>query len=407
MKKLKILFCTDLRWKLLYMLGMVVLFRVLSHIPVPFTNMEAINIMGSADLFGLINLFSGGALKNFTIMATGISAYISASIVIQLLSYFIPAVHTMVKSPGGDKKVKKITIILGIVVALISSVVTTVTMNNVYHMLTNTSWYVFAIIALLHACGTGIAIWIGESITEKTFANGMSLLVCINVLSSIPNIIASISTSSITIVPLIAMIGLTILTTALTIIAETSERKIPLFYPRAAARGKFSKDSMFFPIKVNITGVMPIIFAGYIVSFLSLLGHMDNMVGIYIKGFLDPENIWYIIVFTIMIYVFAYVYASISFDARETSENIQKNGAVIPSIRPGKDTADYIKAVRKSITKISAAYLAIIYFVPTLILTMLGVNFLQASSIIILVGVSIETCKALKVEIELRDFKTL
>lgn len=407
MKKIKILFTTDLRGKLLYMLVMIVLFRVLSHVPVPFVNLEAINVMGEADFFGLINLFSGGALKNFTIMATGVSAYISASIIIQLLSYFVPAVHTMVKSPGGDKKVKKITIALGIVVAIISSVVTTYTMNNIYHMLTNTSAWVFALIAFLHACGTGIAIWIGESITEKTFANGMSLLVCINVLSSIPNIIANISTGFIATVPFVIMIAFVVLTTALTIVAETSERRIPLFYPRAAARGKFSKESMYFPIKVNLTGVMPIIFAGYVISFVSLFGHMDNIVGTYIKSFLSQDNLWYVFLFTVLIYVFTYVYASISFDARETSENIQKNGAVIPSIRPGKPTADYIKEVRKSITNISALYLSFIYFVPTVILTFLGVNYLQAGSVIILVGVSIETCKALKVEIELRDFKTL
>lgn len=407
MKKLKILFTTDLRGKLFFMLFMIILFRILSHIPVPFVNLEAINIIGSADLFGLINLFSGGALKNFTIMATGVSSYISASIIIQLFSYFVPAVHTLVKSPGGDKKVKKITIILGIFCALISSVVTTYAMNQSYNMLTNTKWYAFALIAILHACGTGIAIWIGESITEKTFANGMSLLVCINVLSSIPNIISSVAAKNISIYILGIMVFFAVATTLLTIVAETSERRIPLFYPRAAARGRFAKDSMYFPIKLNITGVMPIIFAGYIVSFISLFGHMDNIVGAKIKGFLDPENMWYVLVFTLMIYIFTYVYASISFDARETSENIQKNGAVIPSIRPGKETADYIKNVRKSITNLSALYLSIIYFVPTVVLTLLGVNFLQASSIIILVGVSIETCKALKVEIELRDFKTL
>lgn len=407
MKKIKILFTTDLRSKLLYMLALIIIFRILSHVPVPFVDIEAISSMGSADFFGLINLFNGGALRNFTIMATGVSAYISASIIIQLLSYFVPAVHTLVKSPGGDKKIKKVTIVLGIIVAIISSVVTTYAMNKSYHMLKNEAAYVFAIIAMLHACGTGIAIWIGESITEKTFANGMSLLVCINVLSSIPNIIAGIHRGNIGLIPMVIMLVFTTLTISLTIVAETSERRIPLFYPRAAARGKFSKESMYFPIKVNITGVMPIIFAGYVISFLSLLGNMNNAVGREIKGFLDPSNILYVLVFTLLIYVFTYVYASISFDARETSENIQKNGAVIPSVRPGKDTADYILNVRKSITRVSAMYLAVIYFIPTVVLTMLSVNYLQASSIIILVGVSIETCKALKVEIELRDFKTL
>jgi len=407
MKNFKIMFFTDLRDKLLYILLMIILFRFLSHIPVPFVNLQAINMMGNTDFFGLINLFSGGALKNFTIMATGISAYISASIIIQLLSYFVPSVHMLIRSPGGDRKVKKITIVLGIISALISSVVTTYGMNRMYNMLTNTSWYVFAIIAVLHACGTGIAIWIGESITEKTFANGMSLLVCINVLSSVPQIISTISLKEIGIWTMVSMLSIAVVTILLTIIAETSERRIPLFYPKAAARGVVKKENMYFPIKLNISGVMPIIFAGYIVAFLSILKKMKNAAGVAISGFLDPESIAYIIVFSLMIYVFTYIYSSISFDARETSENIQKNGAIIPSIRPGKETAEYIKGVRKSITHISALYLTLIYLIPTLILTLLEVNYIQASSIIILVGVSIETCKALKVEIELRNFKTL
>lgn len=406
MKKLKILFCTDLREKILYILLMVILFRVLSHIPVPFVDLGAISMMGNTDFFGLINLYSGGALQNFTIMATGISAYISASIIIQMLSYFVPSVHMMVRSPGGDRKVKKITIVLGIITAVISSIVTTYGMDKAYGMLNNHSWYAFAIIAVLHAFGTGIGIWIGESITEKTFVNGMSLLVCINVVSSIPTIIQTAASEDMSVASVISMVFLTTITILLTIIAETSERRIPLFYPKAAARGKFSKESMYFPIKLNLSGVMPIILAGYVVTLLSMFGKMKNKAGTYISAFLDQNNIWYTLVFALMVYLFTYLYASISFDARETSENIQKNGAVIPTIRPGRETAEYIKDARKSITRISAIYLALIYFVPTAILTALGIHFMQASSIIILVGVSIETCKSLKVEMELRDYKT-
>lgn len=407
MKTIKILFTSDLRDKLLFSLLMIIFFRTLSHIPVPFVNLENIAIMGNVDIFGLMNIFSGGALKNFTIMATGISAYISASIIIQLLSYFIPAVHMLVRSPGGDKKVQKITIALGIFAAIISSIFTTRMMNNYYSILTNTSWYAYAIIALLHACGTGIAIWIGESITNKGFGNGMSLLVCINVLSSIPSTISNIKDSEIKIAPLITMLMFAIIVILLTIIAETSERKIPLYYPRAVARGQYSKDSMFFPIKLNVSGVMPIIFASYIIQFISMLKNMNNKMGEFLTNYFSSSSTIYICIFTILIFVFTYIYSKVSFDAREISDNIQKNGAVIPSIRPGKDTAEYIKNVRKSITRISAVYLSCIYFFPTLILTMLGVNYITATSIIILVGVSIETCKSLRVEIKLRDFNTL
>lgn len=406
-KKIKILFTTDMRDKLLFSLLMIILFRTLSHVPVPFVNLEGIAQLGSVDLFGLLNTFSGGALRNFTVMATGISAYISASIVIQLLSYFVPSIHMMVRSPGGDKKVKKATIVLGIIAAIISSITTTITMDNYYSILTNKSWYAYVIIALLHAIGTGIAIFIGETITEKGFGNGMSLLVCINVLSSIPSNISSIKSNNVYITSLIVMILFAFLIIVFTIIAETSERKIPLFYPKAVARGQYSKDSMFFPVKLNISGVMPIILASYIIQLFSLLGKMDNKVGNFINMVFSYDSISYIIIFTILIFLFTYVYSVVSFDAKEISENMQKNGAIIPSIRQGKETTDYMLEVRKSITTISAIHLSLIYFIPTIILTILEVNYVTATSIIILVGVSIETCKALKVEIELRNYKTL
>lgn len=235
----------------------------------------------------------------------------------------------------------------------------------------------------------------------------MSLLVCINVLSSIPSTITKISESNVNLFPLLTMISFSVVVILLTIVAETSERKIPLFYPKAAARGQYSKDAMSYPIKLNVSGVMPIIFASYVIQLFALLAKIDNFIGTFFSNIIVSDSIVYIVLFTVLIFGFTYLYALISFDAKEVSENIQKNGAVIPSIRPGKDTANYISDVRKSITRISAIYLSFIYFVPTLILTMLSVNYITATSIIILVGVSIETCKALKVEIQLRDYKTL
>jgi len=407
MKKLKILFTTDLTEKLLFSLMMIFLFRVLSHIPVPFCDINSIAIIGKTDILYLMNLFSGGSLGNFTLMATGISAYISASIIIQMLSYFIPAVHMLVRSPGGEKKVKKATIILGIICAIVSSLVTTKSFNELYSILTNNKWYVYLIIATCHALGTGIAIWIGESITEKGIGNGMSLLICINVLTSVPSIIQSITYAKLDIFVIIIIVIFVVLIILSTIIAETSERKIPLFYPKAIARGQYPKNAMFFPIKLNISGVMPIVLASYIMQFLSILGNMKNKVGLFIRDILEPNSILYIIVFTLLIFALTFFYSYISFDAREISDNLKKNGAIIPNVKPGKETSDYIEKARGQILRISSIYLSLIYFLPTLVLTLLSANYITATSLIILVGVSIETCKTLKVEIELRDYKTL
>ena len=407
MNKLKILFTTDLTEKLCFSLVMIFLFRVLSHVPVPFTDVEGIAALGNIDILYLMNLFSGGSLANFTLMATGISAYISASIVIQMLSYFIPAVHMLVRSPGGEKKVKTATMVIGIISAIASSLVTTISLNKAYSILTNDEWYVYAIIAICHAVGTAVAVWIGESITEKGIGNGMSLLICINVLSSIPTIINTIKTSEANVWAITTMLLFVVIVILLTIIAETSERRIPLFYPKAIARGKYQKNAMFFPIKLNLSGVMPIILASYIMQFLSMLGNMKNKVGLFLRDLVEMDSISYMIIFTILIFVLTFVYSYISFDAREISDNMKKNGAIIPNVKPGKETSEYIEDARKHILKISSLYLSFIYFVPTLVLTLLNVNYIAATSIIILVGVSIETCKTLKVELELRDYKTL
>lgn len=412
MKSLKILFQSiDLRNKILISILLISIFRVLSHIPVPYIDTSGIKIMGSTNVFGLIDVFSGGALQNFTIMTTGISAYISASIVIQMLSYFVPSVHRMVRSPGGDKKVKRITIVLGIVCAFMASLFTTIAMDNAYSILTNDAKWVYVVIALIHCAGTGIAIFLGETITEKGFGNGMSLLIAINVISSFPPIVSSLTkqvgNGDIPIIYLATMIGFVLLTIILAIVAETSERRIPLFYPKAAARGgTISKDSMFFPIKLNVSGVMPIILASYVIQMFSLLGNMDNAAGKFIARIFVPESFRHICIFTVLIFLLTYFYSLISFDSKEISENMQKNGAVIPSVRQGKDTSEYVNDVRKGLTTLSALYLSFIYFVPTAILNSIGMNFLSATSAIILVGVSIETCKQLKVEIELRNFRT-
>lgn len=408
MKSLKILLTTkDLRNKILISLLLISVFRILSHIPVPFVDTSEIKILGSTDMFGLIDVFSGGALQNFTLMTTGVSAYISASIIIQMLSYFVPSVHRMIRSPGGDKKVKKITIVLGIICAFVASLVTTTAMNNVYGILTNDATWVYIVIALIHCGGTGLAVLLGETITEKGFGNGMSLLIAINVISSFPSIISAlINSTGIPAIYMVTMIAFVLLTITFAIIAETSERRIPLFYPRAAVRGAVAKDSMFFPIKLNVSGVMPIILASYIIQLLSMIGRMDNVVGNFVERVLVIDSFRYICIFTVLIFLLTYFYSLISFDSREISDNMQKNGAIIPSVRQGKDTADYINDVRKGITTLSALYLSFIYFVPTAVLSLIDMNFLSATSAIILVGVSIETCKQLKVEIELRNFKT-
>lgn len=409
MKSLKIIMKNkELRDKIMYSLGMIVIFRLLSFIPVPFTDISKISIATEGDAFGIINMVSGGALQNFTIMATGISAYISASIIIQFATYLIPEVSLIAKSPGGDKTIKKVTIILGMTISIIMSLVTTIAMNRAYGILTMDAWYIYALIAACHCAGTGTSIAIGESISNHGFGNGVSLLVYINVLTGIPSIISSVarnlSSGTILLTAIPVALCVTVLMIIISVIAETSERRIPLLYPKASAKGRMQfmhEGKMFFPIKLNLAGVMPIILGSYLMQLLMFIARFDNPVGNVLSK-LSMHPMLYTLVFTFLIFIFTYAYVWISFNCREISENLMKGGAVIPTVRPGKETAEYIKNVRASMTDIGALYLSLIYLVPTLLLSFTNVQFIAATSVIILVGVSLDVCKELKVEIDLR-----
>ena len=414
MKALKTLISnTEIRGKIIFTLMMVFLFRVLSFIPVPFINRDLLGAISETGIFGYASAFTGGALANFTIMATGISAYISASIIIQLLTYAIQGLHDIQKSPGGDKVIKRYTIIVGILMAFVISIGTTITMHNYYGILNNPVWYVYLLIAVIHATGTGIAIWIGETITEKGFGNGVSLLIFINIASSLPNIISQTvadATSGriawygiLTIVILIATVLLAI------VVSESSSRKIPLQYSKASARGatSFGKSQSYFPIKLNLTGVMPIIFASTIMQFVDMIGqYAEGSVSTFIGKYLSYGTIPYAIIMAVLIFFFSYFYSALIFNPKEIAENIHSNGGCIPGIRPGKPTSDYIEAINKNLTFIGALYLSLIALIPAVIFSAIGFNGVATTSMMIMVGVSLDTCQKIKTETQSRTYNT-
>lgn len=414
MKVLKTLFNSrDIRDKMIFTLLMIFLFRVLSFIPVPFINREILSSVSQVGIISYASAFTGGALANFTIMATGISAYISASIIIQLLTYAIQGLHDIQKSPGGDKVIKRYTIIVGIVMAFIISLGTTITMHNYYDILTNTAWYVYLLIAIIHCIGTGIAIWIGETITQKGFGNGVSLLIFVNIASSIPNIIqttsASIDAGTLKWYWLLVVAFLSIAILIAIVISQSSSRKIPIQYSKASVRGatNFGKSQNFFPIKLNLTGVMPIIFASTIMQIVNMIGqYSDNSVGNFLLEYLSYGSIPYAIIMSVLIFFFSYFYSALIFNPKEISENIQSNGGCIPGIRPGKPTSDYIENVNKNLTFIGAVYLSLIALIPSLVFASIGFSGIATTSMMILVGVSLETCQKIKTEAQSRTYNT-
>lgn len=412
MKFIKALKDRDLRNRVLLSILLLMLFRILCHIPVPWTDTEVLKALSEDSLFGFSNMFSGGALQNYTIMATGISSYISASIIIQIITFASKKMHEMSREAGGQKTIKKITIMLGIMAAVISSLVTTTAFEKTYGLLTNNAWYVYAVITLLHATGTGIAVFIGETITEKGFGNGSSLLIFINIVSSFPLKVAeirqeilSLETTHETVLScILVMLAVIVLVT----LSETSEHRVPMLYSQSAMRSTaLSRERSYFPIRMNLSGVMPVIFAGYLIQILTVLSALikNESVTKVMESFSQSGTVPNAIFMTVTITGFCYLYNFISFDTREIARNLQMRGGSIPGIRPGNETKVYLGKIRSDLSFIGAVYLSLITILPMMAFSYLGMPMIASTSIIIMVGVSLETVKLIKVETRLRTHK--
>lgn len=404
----------ELQHKVVFTLFFIAVFRILAFVPVPFVNKEILKSVADNGIISYINLLSGGALSNLGLMATGISSYISASIIVQLLTYGVKKFSEIANSPGGDRVIKKITITLGILSSFIFSLGTTITMQRMYSVLNNDSWYVYLIIAVIHAIGTGIAVWIGETITKKGIGNGVSFLILVNIISSIPRSIMitkeQIISGSISYAGLCLCIVILIVVTYAIVVFERSERRIRIKYAKASARGStsFGGTTGYFPIKLNMSGVMPIIFASSFAQMLAILASfIKGDIGAKIMHLFQRGSILNAIVMAGLIFLFSYFYNALIFNPRDIANNIQNNGGVIPGVRPGLPTQKFIDKTNKDLTFAGSCYLAIIALVPTVIFSKVGFNGIATTSLMILVGVGIETSEKIKLELKTGVFGKL
>lgn len=402
----------QLQKKIYLSLFLIAIFRIVSFIPVPFVNKDILKSISNDGIMSYLNMFSGGTLSNFTFMATGISSYISASIVMQLLTYGIKRFHDISKSPGGDRIIKKMTIIIGIVASFIISFLTTTGMQKKYGLLTIGASYVYFIIAAIHSLGTAFAIWIGETITNKGFGNGVSLLILINILSSIPKNIVLIqsqlkygllSTSN-----FILAIFIMLLVSLSIVVFEKSERRIKIKYSKLVARGKtsFGENSGYFPIKLNLSGVMPIIFASTFMQFFIFIGEaIKGPIGDFLKNNFSYGQLLNSFIMAALIFFFSYFYNALIFNPIEISNNIQNNGGIIPGVRPGLATGEYISKINKNLVFCGSIYLAIIALIPNIIFAKINFNGLSATSLMIIIGVGIEISEKIKLELDTGVFE--
>ena len=408
----------EMRKKILYTLGMLVVFRLGSNIPVPCidrTQLAAMFDINQAGLFGLFDLFSGGSFSNFTIFALSISPYITSSIILQLLTVAIPKLEEIAKQgQEGQRKIAQWTRYITIVLALIQAVGYTFGMFR--NVLTDNSVFVKIVIVLTLVAGTAFLMWLGEKINDNGVGNGISLIIFAGIVSRIPPTVNSIVRNLIAgKVSVISVLLFTIFALAVVVgivLVQEGTRKVPVQYAkRVVGRKMYGGQSTHIPLKVNQAGVMPVIFAISLLQLPATIAYMWPGTGFaaFVKKYLTTQGtpgVWiYTILDVILIIGFTYFYGTMTVNPVEIADNLRSNGGFIPGIRPGKPTSTYIARVISRLEFASAIFLALVACLPILLQhwSDLAIGF-GGTSLIIAVGVAIETVKAIETQMIMRNY---
>ena len=401
----------ELRKKITYTLVMLLIYRLLCVIPVPGMDIAAVGAaLSQFSILEFMNMMTGGSFSQMTIMAMGITPYINSSIIMQLLTVAIPQLEKLSKEgPEGRKKIQEWTRYLTVVLAFIQAI------GLVFAMRATSKgglWYV--VIGLSMAAGTALAMWIGERITENGIGNGISLLIMSGVVNNLFNwcrtAIVSMFNGT--------LVGLQILGVIMTIACflgmiiaityvDMGERRIPVQYAkRMVGRKMYGGQSTHIPMKLNSTGVMPLIFGYAILQFPATVFAFFPASGINQWWIGFQSGIWYQFVLALLILAFTYFYTSITFNPIEISKNMQQNGGIIPGIRQGRATSDYLAKVSSRLTLFSALFLAVLATIPTMLTQLFGVSTpFAASSLLIAVSVGIETIRQIEAQMVMRHHK--
>lgn len=398
----------ELRKKILYTFGMLLVYRLLSVIPVP--GMDLSKVSSALDQFsilGFMNMMTGGSFSQMTIMAMGITPYINSSIILQLLTVAIPSLEKLSKEgPEGRKKINEYTRYLTVVLAFIQAI------GLVFAMRANSRggiWYL--VIGLSMAAGTALAMWIGERITENGIGNGISLLIMAGIVSNMFNwavsAITGIGAGTVSFVAVIVIVlAMLAMIVAITYV-DMGERRIGVVYAkRVVGRKMFGGQSTYIPMKLNSTGVMPLIFGFAILQFPATIFAFFPASALNQWWSRFQSGFGYQIVLAVLIIAFTYFYTSITFNPVDISKNLQQNGGTISGYRQGKQTGDYLARVSGNLTLFSALFLAVLATIPTLLTQIFGISApFGASSVLIAVSVGIETIRAIEAQMALRHHK--
>lgn len=425
----------EIRKKIFLTIFLVFIYRLGCYIPVPGISTASIqDVFGNFDILGIMSAITGGALSNGALFAIGISPYITSSIVMQLLTVAIPKLERLSKQgEEGKKKINIITRYVTVVLAVINALGIVFTFNSQgglnYALLgawgTRANMEVWTIIITTFFLTTGamICMWLGERITEYGISNGISMLIFVGILSSASTaILAALNTvfaggeaAMSSLLTLIGFLLMVVFIFGFIVTVDGAERKVKVQYAKQIKGNKmYGGQSTFIPIRVNASGVLPLIFAYALVSFPSLiLGTFwpTGSVTIWIQTYMGPSTWPYIVILSLLILGFAYFYSQVQFNPIEISKNIQGNGGFIPGIRPGRETAEYLSKIVNRITLFGAMFLAFIALVPSLIFTLIGagnlglLNAFSSTGMLIVVSVGLEFFKQLDNQILMRHYK--
>jgi len=421
----------DLRQKILFTFAMLVVFRIVAHVPVPGIDTAALsNIFQNQDvgqILGILNIFSGGSLQNFSVAAMGVYPYITASIIFQLLIPIVPRLTELSKEGEmGRQKINQYQHYLTVPLAFLQGYGQCVLMKSLgvlpnFDIIAN-PLYSFSILISLVA-GTIFLIWIGERITENGIGNGVSIIIFGGIVARLPTqfyqtiLPQTSSGTSFNIIGLVLFVAITLITVVGIILAQEGQRRIPVHYSRNVFKGnRMMRQSgeSHIPLRVNSAGMIPLIFAQSIIIFPSTIAAFFTAasnstvadIARAITNFLNPNTLPYEILYFLMVVAFTYFYTTVVFSQQNIAENLQKQGGVVPGKRPGKATQDYLTRILNRITLLGALFLGVVAVLPFFGGIVTGVQFLYTSTaLLIVVGVAIDTMKQLEAQLLMRNYE--
>ncbi|MEU9501851.1 preprotein translocase subunit SecY [Streptomyces endophytica] len=421
----------DLRKKLLFTLGIIVLYRIGAHVPVPGVNYANVETCmkqagGNSGLFALVNMFSGGALLQITIFALGIMPYITASIILQLLTVVIPRLEALKKEgQSGQGKITQYTRYLTVALAVLqgTGLVATARSGALFQscpvaseIVPSDSIFTTITMVICMTAGTCLIMWLGELVTDRGIGNGMSILMFISIAAGFPGALWQIKLTGKLAdgwIEFFSVIAVGLAMVALVVFVEQAQRRIPVQYAkRMIGRRSYGGTSTYIPLKVNQAGVIPVIFASSLLYIPALVAQFSGSKAGWATwiatNFTKGNHPVYIVTYFLLIVFFAFFYVAISFNPEEVADNMKKYGGFIPGIRAGRPTAEYLSYVLNRITWPGSLYLGLIALVPTVALVLFNANQnfpFGGTSILIIVGVGLETVKQIESQLQQRNYE--